>query len=443
MSVIAITGRLPEISIAELEALYGARALQRLGDHVLVDAPVDFSRLGGTVKLATHIATVDTTNPQKAFDYCRKALPVYVESFPEGKIKLGVSLYGVSMPLHKQNANVLSLKKAIKRIGRSVRAVPNTEPALSSAQTFHNALTSGVGLELVFVAHNKKTYIGHVTHVQDIDSYTLRDRGRPKRDPFVGMLPPKLAQTIINLAIGTSHSEDGASQSTTSVPAAKDSADRRQSGQPNATAEPQAPRKVLSEAVGSGVLTVSAHINASHIVLDPFCGTGVILQEAALMGYGVYGTDVSEKMVRFSRDNLNWALETFGLHVERQLEIADATTHTWRQPISAVACEGFLGQPLGGQHPSPERLSEIIHECNGIMRDFLKNIHNQLQPGTRLCIAAPAWFVDETYHHLPVLEEFSSLGYDRVQSKHVDTTQLIYSREDQITHRELLVLQCE
>lgn len=421
MSVIAITGRLPEISIAELEALYGTRALQRLGDHVLVDAPVDFSRLGGTVKLATHIATVDTTNPQKAFDYCRKALPVYVESFPEGKIKLGVSLYGVSMPLHKQNANVLSLKKAIKRIGRSVRAVPNTEPALSSAQTFHNALTSGVGLELVFVAHNKKTYIGHVTHVQDIDSYTLRDRGRPKRDPFVGMLPPKLAQTIINLATGTSHSEVGASlgtsQSTTSVPTAKDSAE-----------------------VGSGVLTASAHTNASQIVLDPFCGTGVILQEAALMGYSVYGTDVSEKMVRFSRDNLNWALETFGLHVERQLEIADATDHIWRQPISAVACEGFLGQPLGGQHPSPERLSEIIHECNSIMRDFLKNIHNQLQPGTRLCIAAPAWFVDETYHHLPVLEEFTSLGYDRVQFKHVDTTQLIYSREDQITHRELLVL---
>lgn len=424
MQHIAITGRLPELSIAELESLYGSDATQRIGDHALVGASVDFRRLGGTVKLATLIASVDTTNPQKVFDYCRKALPVYLESFPEGKIKLGVSLYGSTMPIHKQNANVLTLKKTIKRLGRSVRAVPNTENALSSAQTYHNALTSPVGLELVFVSYDKKTYIGHVTNVQDIDSYTLRDRGRPKRDPFVGMLPPKLAQTIINLAtdkLGV-------------APLAEETVAASASRTPRADA---VTRKVRSKDNDG---SASAYINESRIVLDPFCGTGVILQEAALMGYSVYGTDASEKMVRFSRDNLNWALEKFNLHVDRQLEIADATTHTWRQPLSAVACEGYLGQPLGGQHPNPEKLAEIIHECNSIMRAFLKNIHSQLQSDTRLCIAAPAWFVDETYHHLPVLEELSSLGYDRVQFKHVDTTKLVYSREDQITHRELLTI---
>ena len=381
MSHILLTGRLPELSIAELESLYGASAVTRIGNHALVDANVDFSRLGGSIKMADHIATVESTNPQKVFDFCRKSLPEYISEIPEGKIKLGVSLYELSMPLHKQNANALSLKKVIKNAGRSVRVVPNTEPALTSAQTYHNSLTTAVGVELVFVCDGKNTHIGRVTDVQDIDSYTLRDRGRPKRDAFVGMLPPKLAQTIINIAVGE---------------------------------------------------------NKNGVVLDPFCGTGVVLQEAALMGYDVYGTDIAEKMVRFSRDNLNWALEKFNISVERQLEIGDATTHKWRLPITAVAGEGYLGQPLGGQDPTPEKLAEIMHDCQDIMRGFLKNIGAQVPSGTRLCFAAPAWLVRGTLHKLPVTDTIENLGFSWMPFTHVDAQTLIYSREDQITHRHIL-----
>jgi tRNA (guanine10-N2)-dimethyltransferase len=290
-------------------------------------------------------------------------------------------MYGLSMPLHKQNANALSLKKAIKNTGRSVRVVPNTEAALTSAQTYHNSMTSAVGLELVFVSDGTNTHVGRVTDVQNIDSYTARDRSRPKRDAFVGMLPPKLAQTIINIATGSA---------------------------------------------------------TSGVVLDPFCGTGVILQEAALMGYDVYGTDISEKMVRFSRDNLNWALEKFEVTVERQLEIGDATKHVWRMPITAVAGEGFLGQPLGGQDPTPEKLAQIMHDCQEIMKGFLKNIASQVPSGTRLCIAAPAWFVKGTLHKLPVTENIEELGFAWLPFTHVDAQSLIYSREDQITHRHIL-----
>lgn len=383
MSHLLLTGRLPELSIAELESLYGAAAVTRLGDHALVDAEIDFTRLGGSIKSAKHLTTLDTTNPQKVFDYCRKALPEHIQYIPDGKIKLGVSLYGLSMPLHKQNANALSLKKVIKNAGRSVRVVPNTEAALTSAQTYHNALTSGLGLELVFVAHEGKTYIGQVTAVQDIDSYTLRDRGRPKRDAFVGMLPPKLAQTIINIATGP---------------------------------------------ISSGV------------VLDPFCGTGVVLQEAALMGYSVYGTDIAEKMVRFSRDNLNWAHDQFKFRTEWQLEIGDATTHTWRLPIDAVAGEGYLGQPVGGQDPTPEKLAEIMHDCQAIMRGFLKNIGSQVPSGTRLCIAAPAWFVRNMLHTLPIVDDLEEIGFSWMPLEHVDGRSLLYSREDQVTYRHLLPL---
>ncbi len=38
--------------------------------------------------------------------------------------------------------------------------------------------------------------------MQDVDEYAARDQARPKRDAYVGMLPPKLAQTLINNAYG-------------------------------------------------------------------------------------------------------------------------------------------------------------------------------------------------------------------------------------------------
>ncbi len=423
MSYILLTGRIPELSLAELESLYGADAVTPLGDHALVDAEVDFSRLGGSIKMAKQLAVVESINPQKVFDYARKSLNEYIGYMPDGKIKLGVSLYGLDMPLQKQNANVLTLKKVLKKAGRSVRAVPNTEAALSSAQTYHNAMTSKVGLELVFVADGTRTHIGHVTHVQDIDSYSARDRGRPKRDAFVGMLPPKLAQTIINIATGAD-----------SLSPIANSGQQKRSG------------SELETRSADGVAVEDSHDenpnlkSVTQVVLDPFCGTGVILQEAALMEYSVYGTDVSEKMVRFSRDNLNWALDKFKFRSEWQLEIADAVTHTWRQPISAVACEGFLGQPIGGQKPTPERLEQIMHECQTIMRGFLENISSQITPGTRLCVAVPAWNIDGTSHQLSLTDDLKSLGLAWIPFTHVDGTQLFYSRDDQITHRHLLAL---
>ncbi|MFZ2495020.1 MAG: DNA methyltransferase [Candidatus Saccharimonadales bacterium] len=393
MQTLCILGRQPAIGLAELESLYGAKNVSPLDDHAaLVEGDVDFERLGSSIKCGEFITSIDSTNPQKVFDFSRKALPNYIADFPEGKIKLGVSMYGISMPTDKINANALSLKKAIRSTGRSVRVIPNTDHELSSAQTLHNALTSDLGVELLFVKDGTRTLIGRVSHVQDIDSYTLRDRGRPKRDAFVGMLPPKLAQTIINLAVGD---------------------------------EKEQRRRMKDDIV---------------TILDPFCGTGVVLQEAALMGYAVYGTDISEKMVRYSRDNMNWAMEKFHLHTSCHYETADAMAHTWRQPIDFVAAEGYLGQPIGGQHPTPEKLQQIIYDSNIIMRGFLKNIAPQISSGTRLCIAAPAWHIDGTTHHLPMLDEIDMLGYNRVVFTYATNDELIYRRDDQPTGRELLVL---
>lgn len=388
---ICVLGRQPEIGLAELEALYGDDIVRPVGsDCATVNADIDFSRLGGTVKSARLVSTLSSINPKSFARDLEKITTGLAADLPEGKIKLGFSFHGFSLDAYSINGIGLGIKKSLRKIGRSVRIVPSEAPSLSSAQTYHNQLTSNLGIELLVVRDGEKTLVGRVEHVQNIDGYRIRDRERPKRDTFVGMLPPKLAQIIVNLAVA------------------------------------------------------KLDLRSQVCILDPFCGTGVVLQEALLMGYDVYGTDLSPKMIDYTRANLDWLQrdsrwqKTEGSVVG--LQAADATTHTWEtsKPF-VIATETYLGQPLGGQKPSEEKLQEIIHDSNRIVRDFLKNIASQINSGTGLCLAVPAWFVNGKQHQLPVVEDIDKLGFEQQAFKHINQP-LIYRREDQVTAREMLVL---
>lgn len=398
---ICILGRQPAIGLAELESLYGTAAVITTRPGVagltLDVSELDFNRLGSSTKLASVLAESDSADWQRL----EKALAELVRSTSftlptSGKFHLGLSAIGFDVTPTKLSALALSLKKIIRGRGVSVRTVPNQTTELSSAQVYHNHLASERGAELLLIrTAGGGTIIARTVAVQDIDSYTLRDRGRPKRDARVGMLPPKLAQTIINLACGSA--ED------------------------------------------TGV---------TPIILDPFCGTGVVLQEALLMGYDVYGTDLDKRMVDYSRENIAWIIGKYpSLEAQdSRLENGDATTHRWHDKTQnpnpeprVVACETYLGRPFTTT-PRPEVLAQTISDVNLIIKKFLGNIHRQLRPGAQLCLAVPCWFVGSKPRHLPVLDNLETLGYQRIGFKHAATPDLIYHRENQIVGRELLVL---
>jgi tRNA (guanine10-N2)-dimethyltransferase len=175
-------------------------------------------------------------------------------------------------------------------------------------------------------------------------------------------------------------------------------------------------------------------------VLDPFCGTGVVLQEAALMGFKVYGTDLSDKMIDYSKVNLDWLASTHRQEIDATIHQGDAMDTTWQLPVDAVACEGYLGQPFSAP-PSPAKLAEVRKTCNYIMSEFLKNIGTQISPGTPLCVGVPAWRDNAgNFTHLPMVDELAKLGYTRHSFENVKNSDLLYYREDQVVARELLVL---
>jgi tRNA G10 N-methylase Trm11 len=387
LQAILILGRQPGLGLAEAESLFGADAVEPITQQTALikkdPSEINFNRLGGSTRLCKLLTELPTTDWTKITEYIATELPKHVCCVPEGKIRLGISVIGKGPSPKAINATGLSLKKIVKAAGRSVRVVPNTASELNTAQVLHNQLTGPTGYELMIINKGTSTVLAQTVAVQDINAYAARDQKRPMRDARVGMLPPKLAQIIINL---------------TGVP-------------PDGTR-----------------------------LLDPFCGTGVLLQEAALMGFGVYGTDIDERMVRYSRDNLNWLKDSHDVHVDWFLETGDATSHSWQQPVDTIACETFLGRPLSAL-PDPATLQKIVQDCDTIHRKFLQNLATQAKSGFRACVAVPAWKTKSGFKHLPVLDSLEELGYNRLRFVHVGAQELIYHRPEQLVARELVILQ--
>ncbi len=411
---IAILGRQPALGLAELESLYGANKVTAVRDGVariaVMPCSIDFSRLGGTVKLCKMLTIQETTDWKQIEKFLITVSPVQSQKMPEGKMHLGLSVHGFQISPQQLLATGLNIKKAIqKQTGRTVRLVPNKTNELNTAQVIHNKLTGSTGWELIFIHDGDRTIIAQTLFVQDIESYGERDYGRPKRDPRVGMLPPKLAQMIINLATG--QAEFTAMQETLSG---------------DMCLKPEDDKKMHDERGGTRVL-------------DPFCGTGVILQEALLMGYQAYGTDLEPRMIDYTRTNLEW-LEGKHAVTEYILVAGDATTLQWDQPVAMVACETYLGRPFTAA-PSSEILAQTMSDCGLILKKFLRNIHDQLQPDTRLCLAVPAWQIRPgIFKHLPLVDQVEELGYNLVRFERVRNEDLLYYRADQIVARQLLVL---
>ena len=432
---IALLGRQPEISIAELAAVFGADCVNRISQQFAEVQTSDFTitTLGGTIKCAKVITELPTSRTDKAslLAASRFITQHYHAKWAHSphKITLGLSAYDLVVDVRDIQKTGLILKSSLKKSGTSLRLIPNDQPALSTATAHNNKLGSSPHkVELLLVkTTDRRLIIAESRGVQNITAYTRRDRHRPKRDAFVGMLPPKLAQIMLNLALGAG-SLTGQKSCTGRIPAI--------SSKSNASGNAVRRTIDLSERLESDPLT---EVDRRHpLILDPFCGTGTVLQEALLAGYDVVGTDLSQKMVDYTTENLSWLQSTFtapGNVID--IHQANATTHHWpnSENLTAVVCETYLGQPFSAP-PAPQKLAEVVGNCNHIITGFLTNIRPQLAPNTPLCIAVPAWYdASRRATHLPLIKNLQHLGY-----RQLNRTPLIYRRPDQIVARELLVL---
>lgn len=367
---LAVLGRQPELGLAELECRLGSEAVMPFGRQALLSTAPELTQLGGTVKVARIIYR------GKATDLLQAPLDTNSLPWPDtGKTNIGLSFYGVKITSRLVTATGLELKKRWRARGSLRLVTPREGTSLSAAQLLHNGLP-GKGFELVVAINRQDMVVAVTEQVQDIEAYAARDFARPARSAKVGMLPPKLAQILLNTTAGP--------------------------------------------------------------IADPFCGTGVVLQEALLMGRPAAGTDLDPEMVEATRTNLNWLAEHHGSLPAWSVAQADAKR--WLpDPGQAIVTEGYLG-PNFSRLPRPSEIESISAELTAFYRQVLQHWAAAMPGGSQLAMCLPSWRTAKGWADLGIIDELPDLGYTFKGLTHADALSLRYARPDQVVGRRILLL---
>lgn len=399
-----ILGSHPELSIAEIAAVIGKKSdFSRANSTVLfLDEPELFpetlqNRLGGTSKIGRIIAEMTDWNLEEATGLIAAFFPQ-----KSARFDFGLSVYDAGNPSlagklrGEQKKLGMELKKTLKETGKPVRYVSSKEPALSSVIVETNRLLDSGG-EFALFATKDGVLIGQTETVQDFEAWSKRDYGRPERDPKSGMLPPKLARMMVNLA---------------------------------------------------GVNPEGAAL------LDPFCGSGTVLMEAALLGFPrLIGCDILRKAVKDTRKNMAWLNEHFGTNQEPQLfeQAAETLENTIQDRVDAVVTETYLGPPRKGTETAA-RTEETMGQLTRMYADSFKAIYAVMKTGATAVIAFPAYAErgSEAVRTLPLRRALERLGFaienalpDSLPAKMKYLSRqggLLYHRKGQRVGREILIL---
>jgi tRNA (guanine10-N2)-dimethyltransferase len=116
-------------------------------------------------------------------------------------------------------------------------------------------------------------------------------------------------------------------------------------------------------------------VRRGELVLDPFCGTGGILIEAAILGAKTLGSDLSPKMIDGCAQNM----EHFGLKPDRLLTLDIGSVHDAFGEVDAVVTDPPYGRSTS---TNKEVLGDLYARSMEVLARTLK-------PGRRMGIAFP------------------------------------------------------
>ncbi len=125
-------------------------------------------------------------------------------------------------------------------------------------------------------------------------------------------------------------------------------------------------------------------------VLDPFCGTGTLLMEAAMLGMKCIGIDIDGDQVHGTKTNLTWFGRDIGEQVHFEVFRGDARnlTNLVSKQVDAVAFEPSLG-PVSRKKPTAREAEAIIKELTELYRESLTQIAQILRPDGRVAMTIP------------------------------------------------------
>jgi len=129
----------------------------------------------------------------------------------------------------------------------------------------------------------------------------------------------------------------------------------------------------------------------SQTLLDPFCGIGVILQEALVKGINVIGVDIDKEAIFGAKENLKWLKENF--KTEAKFELYNDNSKNIKLNFDCIASESSLGELLKTK-VSKQEAEDIIAEFENNIIPILRNLKNIKKKNSKIAITFP--FVRET-----------------------------------------------
>jgi len=395
----AFLGHIPSLSLAELHATVpDMKVTKMLGTSMAffeTEAELNQKNLetwGGVFLLAKQVAPLGTK--------LNEVPNILADQVANVKGKVTFSLRTYNIPHQKVHDLYRDCKKALKKKEVPSRYIGNEKkPAATILLHETNIVGGKEGAEIVILGGDDYLWIGRTVAAQNPDAYTKRDMTKPVRDTRVGLLPPKLAQILLNF--GEYMANDGREKKL----------------------------KILT-------------------VLDPFCGTGVIPMEALLRGWEVLASDNSLKAVNGCEKNLDWTRKEYGILKK------DVASTVWKQDAQkafelkekpdVIVTETTLGTPFASTPPSKEAMKART-EVEEIETGFLENIAATL-PGVPVVCTLPVWFpkagplyIEKTWKKIHDIG-FRPILPPGVNPHHPERLSILYHRPDQSVGREIVLL---
>ncbi len=133
----------------------------------------------------------------------------------------------------------------------------------------------------------------------------------------------------------------------------------------------------------------------NELFLDPFCGTGVILQEAMLNDINVIGIDLDGKSAVAAQKNCDWINKKYGLKKGFRIITGDSTQmkrYFTSSSVDAVATEPYMGPYLNDLPPISEA-TKISKELEILYFGVLKNLKKVIRKDAKIAIIVPTFKV--------------------------------------------------
>ena len=289
--------------------------------------------LGGTFKIGEIVAEAQDENL-----FIGKLYATKMFEWLDEKASWGLSLYGINNNLDPDFVQDVQNVLGEKIRGAGARKAKKVLPDITSVNEGIRELSSGIVAEknvidVQLLKSKESLFLASTIATIPSTSFQERDLKRPYQNSTIS-LSPRIARMLVNLTM----------------------------------------------------------LNEGQRLLDPFCGTGTILMEAAVLNINVIGFDKDSQKIKGTWQNINWLRDAgrISKNVDAKLQRRNARNLEFldRESIDAIATEPIL-LPALERFPSAEEAKDMLLNSFKTYREFLRSAEYVLKRNGKMALVIP------------------------------------------------------